>query len=289
MTMRSDFAAFILTHGRPDRVLTHRSLRRQGYTGRIVIVCDNEDDTVEDYRARFDEVVVFDKRAVAERIDEGDNFEDRRTIVYARNASFEIARALGLRYFMQLDDDYTGFSHKRKPDDEYCDFRIRDLDAVFDAMLEFFEGAPQVLSIALAQGGDFVGAGVSTNWKRILRKCMNSFLCAVDRPFQFVGRINEDVNTYTSLGARGGLFLTTMHVGLQQLATQTNPGGMTEVYLAGGTYTKSFYTVLYQPSSVRVALYPPTRAQQIRLHHAIRWRCTVPVILEEHWRKARAS
>lgn len=31
--MRDDFCAFILTHGRPDKVLTYRTLRRAGYTG----------------------------------------------------------------------------------------------------------------------------------------------------------------------------------------------------------------------------------------------------------------
>ncbi len=29
--MRDDFCAFILTHGRPDKVLTYRTLRRAGY------------------------------------------------------------------------------------------------------------------------------------------------------------------------------------------------------------------------------------------------------------------
>ncbi len=31
--MRDDFCAFILTHGRPDKVLTYRTLRRAGYRG----------------------------------------------------------------------------------------------------------------------------------------------------------------------------------------------------------------------------------------------------------------
>ncbi|EFN6257501.1 hypothetical protein FVI12_21595 [Escherichia coli] len=43
--MRDDFCAFILTHGRPDKVLTYRTLRRAGYTGKIFIVVDDEDKT----------------------------------------------------------------------------------------------------------------------------------------------------------------------------------------------------------------------------------------------------
>ena len=38
-----EFAAFILTHGRPDNVLTYDSLKKAGYTGRIVLIIDNED------------------------------------------------------------------------------------------------------------------------------------------------------------------------------------------------------------------------------------------------------
>jgi len=46
--MRHDsFAALILTHGRPDNVITERTLRRQGYTGRIVFVLDDEDKTAD--------------------------------------------------------------------------------------------------------------------------------------------------------------------------------------------------------------------------------------------------
>ena len=38
MAMRHNgFVAFILTHGRPDRVLTYEKLRKHGYTGKIYI------------------------------------------------------------------------------------------------------------------------------------------------------------------------------------------------------------------------------------------------------------
>ena len=56
--MRDDFCAFILTHGRPDKVLTYRTLRRAGYTGKIFIVVDDEDKTRHQYMAEFGEQVV---------------------------------------------------------------------------------------------------------------------------------------------------------------------------------------------------------------------------------------
>lgn len=282
MPLPSDFCAFILTHGRPDRVLTVDSLRRAGYTGRIVIVIDNEDKTADEYRKRFgDAVQVFDKKAVAARIDEGDNFQDRRAIIYARNACFDIARKLGIRTFIQLDDDYFQWNHKRSASSEYIERPIKDLDAVILAMLEYFEAAP-FTALAMAQNGDFIGGALGTAWRKPLRKAMNSFVCSTDRPFEFFGRINEDVNTYTNAASRGALFLTLTAVALQQKATQANAGGMTELYLSSGTYVKSFYSVMYQPSSVVVYVMPTDNP---RLHHLIRWRDTVPMILSEQHRK----
>jgi len=284
--MTNNFAAFILTHGRPDRVYTFDSLVKHGYTGRIVVLIDNEDKTADAYRAKFGDLVrVFDKRAVAQRIDEGDNFNDRRAIIYARNACFDVAREIGVDYFVQLDDDYVDFRHKRDEVGEYINKAdIRDLDAVFDAMVDYLKTIP-ALSIAMAQGGDFPGGKMCTSRYKPSRKCMNSFVCATDRPFEFSGRINEDVNTYTALASRGGLFMTIKDVALQQKQTQSNAGGMTDLYLDSGTYVKSFYSVMYHPSSVKVGIVVSCS----RIHHKVKWRHTVPCILSENFRKPRGE
>ena len=284
MMKHKDFAAMILTHGRPDRVYTYDNLHRCGYTGRIVIVVDNEDKKLEEYKARFgDQVYVFDKKAVSKTIDEGDNFNDRRAIIYARNASFEIARDLGVKYFIQLDDDYVDFRHKMDDNNRFIDRSwMLNMDAVLDALLDYYISIP-ALSIAMAQGGDFVGGMDGTSWRKPRRKCMNSFICSTDRPFKFFGRVNEDVNTYTNLGSRGGLFMTIVKVALQQKQTQTNAGGMTEMYRDSGTYVKTFYSVMYQPSSVKVYFLPGSTYD--RIHHKVTWKNTVPVILSEEYKK----
>ena len=41
-----DFAVFILTHGRPNSVKTIKTLKKCGYTGKVFIVIDDEDETV---------------------------------------------------------------------------------------------------------------------------------------------------------------------------------------------------------------------------------------------------
>ena len=279
------FAALILTHGRPDKVYTYKTLRAGGYTGRIVIVIDDGDPQAEEYRKRFKgEVVVFNKAEAAKLVDAGDNFGERRGVVYARNACWKIAKSLCLQTFIMLDDDYTDFRHKRDDHARYVGLKyVKDLDRVFDAMLAFYLKTP-ALSIAMAQGGDFIGGENSKTWMRPNRKVMNSFFCATDRPFKFYGSINEDVTCYVNLGVRGALFLTVTSVAIQQKQTQKNSGGLTEFYLDIGTYVKSFYSVIFQPSRVKVSM---LRDREARIHHRVAWRNAAPCILAERHKRGR--
>ena len=281
----SNFAAFILTNRRPDNVITYATLRRSGYTGRIVLLVDDLDPTRDQYIERYgQEVVVFDKRAAAAKFDQGDNFDDMRAIIYARNASFDVAESLGIPYFIQLDDDYRHFQFRFNDRLSYRPRVLKDLDRVFAALLRFFVSSG-VASLAVAQGGDFIGGEGSPNAQRIRlkRKCMNSFICATERRFQFVGRINEDVNTYTRLASTGLLLLTTNQLTLEQTQTQANAGGMSDLYLDSGTYVKSFYSVMYHPSGVKIGM---MNSKFGRLHHKVDWNATAPLILSESLKKS---
>lgn len=279
--MRSDFCAFILTHGRPDKVYTYNLLKKSGYTGKVYIVIDDEDDTRGQYIELFgDKVLIFSKSDIASKFDEADNFGDRRSIVYARNACFELAEMVGCKYFIELDDDYTEFQFRvgKNLERDYC--LITNIDKILEAMLEYYESIPAA-TIAMAQGGDFLGQSGNAAWLK--RKAMNSLICSTDRPFKFVGRINEDVNTYTMLGRRGELFLTVGAVQLLQKQTQANSGGMTELYLASGTYLKSFYSVMFAPSCVKISLMGSSHQ---RIHHRVSWNNTAVKILREEYKKS---
>lgn len=279
-----DFCIFILTHGRPDGVITDKTLRRMGCTYPIFYVIDNEDESASKYIANFgaDKVVVFDKLSESKTFDAADNFDDRRCIVYARNACFAIAEKLGYKYFLEMDDDYREFKYRINGEMQHpkLHFTVKNkMDEVIDKTLDFYKRT-QAKSVAWSQGGDwFDGAG---SFGKPKRKCMNSFFCSVERPFKFVGRINEDVNTYTWFQSTGNLFLTVPFIQLDQIQTQSNSGGMTSVYLANGTYLKSFYSVIFAPSCVKVS---SMGEKHRRLHHRVSWNNAVPVILSPDHKK----
>lgn len=285
MTIDDRFAVFILTHGRPDNVQTYHMLKRQGYTGEIYLIVDNEDKTVPRYREVYgDAVIEFDKAAIAAQFDECDNFNiPRKSVVYARNASFDIARSLGVRYFLQLDDDYKDWQYRFNSELRLCTVDCQNLDRLFEIALEYYKSIP-ALTIAFSQGGDLIG-GHKGRWMRqftLKRKAMNTFFCSVDRLFKFVGRINEDVNAYTTLGNRGEIMFTMYNATVIPTQTQKQEGGMSDLYLDHGTYVKSFYAVMNAPSFVHVYM---LRTDHARIHHRVTWNNAVPVFLHEKYRK----
>jgi hypothetical protein len=285
------YCVFILTHGRAKNVITYDTLKRCGYSGPLYLVIDSDDKQGELYKREFGEsnVCVFDKADYDgdNGYDSVDNFDEKRCIWFARNACFDIAEKLGYEYFIELDDDYVQFAYAFNDDGDYINNKhwIKSLDKVFGAMVRYFHNAPQITSFAMAQGGDYIGgeSGSFANKIQLKRKCMNSFICSTKRRFKFVGRINEDVNTYTSEAAKGKVFFTTSQLRLNQKETQKNSGGMTGSYISLGTYVKSFYTVIVAPSCATVRL----MGEHSRLHHNIVWNNAVPKILHEKWRKER--
>lgn len=277
------FAVFILTHGRPDKVITLNALAKSNYAGDWYLLIDNEDKTAKRYVEKYgkDRVVMFDKLAISKTFDTADLSEERRAIVYARNACFHIAKELGYDYFVQFDDDYTQFTYRFAEGNVLRYAQIKNINKVFDLMLDFLDDS-QALTVCFSQGGDHMG-GVKGKWQEgLIRKTMNSFFCRTDRPFQFVGRVNEDVNTYTTLGSRGQLMLTVTDVMLNQIQTQANGGGMTDLYLKSGTYIKSFFTVMMMPSAVEIR---EMGVRHKRLHHHVKWEACVPKIVREHVKK----
>lgn len=245
---------------------------------------DDEDPQIEEYRrtCHEGEIIVFSKTEAAGITDAMDIQTDRRGVVYARNAAFGIAEGLGLTHFLELDDDYSDFAWRWVEGDMLMHRSMRHLDEVFDAVLDFLD-VSGALTVTMAQGGDYIGGALGRiSRHETLRKAMNTFFCRTDRPFRFLGRLNEDVNAYLTYGARGGLMLTLMCMMVNQVDTQQSAGGLTEVYLDYGTWVKSFYSVMCAPSCCRVG---DMHGGVHRIHHLIDWSHACPLILPESARR----
>lgn len=281
--IRDNFAVFILTHGRADRVYTLDTLQKCGYTGKWYIVIDDEDSQVQEYYRKYgDNVIRFCKKSVAEITDTGDASDDRRVVVFARNECFEIAKQIGIRYFLELDDDYSDFEYRYIQGEKLKVQSVKNLDDIFENTIQFLDDSG-ALTVTYAQGGDYIGGAQSEFYKKGLsRKAMNTFFCDTEKPFMFVGRINEDVNTYVTLNQRGKLMFTISGIMVVQKRTQSNPGGLSDIYLDNGTFWKSFYSVMYAPNCVKVSTMGD---KHYRIHHFIEWSKCCPEILDQRYKK----
>ena len=288
----NDLVVLIISHHNADLILTVDTLNKYGYTGEWYIVLGSDDDTYDKYVERFgkDKIIQFDKDSVTDKFDHMDNVPLRNSATYARNACFDIAMELGYTYFMVLDDDYYEFQFRFEADGKLKTLFPTKLDVVFEALLDYYKSIPTLKTLCIAQNGDFMGGIEGSHFKaRVMRKAMNSFICSTDRPFTFIGRLNEDVNTYCLLGARGDLFLTVMDVSINQNDTQQRnrrggmrKGGLITPYTSEGTYCKSFYTVMCCPSFCKIGILGNNHA---RVHHNVKWENAVPKIVSSAYKK----
>jgi len=284
LIVRDDFCILIPSFNRAGNIPTIKTLEKHGYTGDWYIVIDNEEDK-EPYFNEYGEenVYYFDKDDVVDRVDRIDNFDDRNANMYFRNISFDIAKELGYKYFAMFDDDYTNFNWRFDSNYNYDFSFIEDLDLYIEEAIKYLEESG-LHTICMAQGGDYIGGEESQMAQKVRtkRKAMNTFICKVDRPIEFKGTINEDVNAYVREQQLGKTMLTVSFASVLQEETQQKEGGLTDIYLDRGTYIKSFYTVILSPSSVSLSL---MGNKYMRIHHKVDWNASVPKILPEEYKK----
>jgi hypothetical protein len=287
--MRNDFAVFILSHGRANEIMTVEMLKKGHYTGDWFVVIDNEDDQEHIYREKFGEhVLQFDKKAEAERTDTGDLDDDRRVGVFARNAIQDMAKAMGYKYHLQLDDDFSGISFRMPKGDKnkLTSQRCKHLDKLFEAMCEYMDNSP-IAWLSFALSSDYLGGTDNKRYQSgLFPKTMGSFLMRADQIVYFRMRMNDDITTCVASWHIGLPNYSIMKVMVETPQTQAMKGGMTEIYQDNGTYRKSFYSVMCCPSFVTIGKQGITH---FRIHHQIHWNNCAPKILNEKWKKGAVT
>lgn len=280
MEKNKKITVFILTYKRPSNVKTYETLHTHGFSGDIYLVVSSDDPTLPEYKKNYGkDVIVFDKGKTRKSFDMCDNKKDLIGSVFPRNEIWQIAKNMGVDQFIELDDDYTRFNYKANANFCYVEKKIKSINKVFSAML-LFQKNTNCHALAMAQGGDFVGGKNSGAGKTLVlkRKAMNAYAVSSLAPFEWIGRMNEDVNSYVLHGSRGLLFFTNTHVEVKQAQTQAQAGGLTEMYSGAGTYVKSFYSIMIAPSCVKISMIGYSNR---RIHHEIKWNNAVPKILSE--------
>ena len=273
-------AIFILTYGRANNVKTLDTLLKGGYKlSDIYFVVSDDDKQLQQYIDNFGkQVVVFSKEDAREITDLCDNFENRKIVVFARNYAFKIAKELELDCFCVVDDDYSGLVYRRCFGEKLKGFKVKNIKQINDACFNYLMNTPNLDCFAFAQNGDFIGGADSFESIGGKRKIMNYYFFKTNKPIRFLGSLNEDLTASVYEGQRGKCFFTINDVSVQQIMTQANKGGLTDVYLDSGTYVKSFYSVIAAPNCVKVSA---MGNNDLRIHHKVNWNLACPKIIRE--------
>lgn len=225
--MRNDFAVFIITHGRAEKQLSYESIRRCGYTGKIYLVIDDMDEQAEKYKTLYgDEVIIFEKEKYWLCTDTANNQKVMSVCVYARNACFDIAEKLGLRFFCVLDDDITGFGFKMLVGGKLTSMKARKLDTVLQDLIGIIEKT-DVKSLGMCAEGWFAGGAQNEIVRAGLKDAICSvFIHATCKRIEYVGTTFEDIVTHMLERQKGAAMFSVSNIYYTSKPVGSNEGGV---------------------------------------------------------------
>ena len=139
------FAVMICTHGRPNSQYTYEALRNGGYTGKIIFIVDDEDNTVSELEENIKfgmydgEIKMFCKQHYIDTVDIGRRPSDakRAAVLYAKCACEDLAKDMALDAFIIVDDDLTNFRYRYEEDGHLKSLKVRNLDKVVEYYCEY--------------------------------------------------------------------------------------------------------------------------------------------------------
>ena len=248
--MCDDFTFVILCWKRPQSLHTLKYLKKIGYKGNIFFAIDNSDPTKEEYIKQAKEnnidYFTFDKDVTVS--DQMYNQKLKSGAVCTRKIVENIIREKGYRFFCVLDDDYTRFDY---PNDKKI--TNKTLQKLIEKECEILKDVPFIRVLSLAQHGEVVsGSQNFYNKSKFKLKAMNYWMCDTQKPVEYAGIMNDDVNAGILLNKFGNFSIQYGGIIIQQAMQKT--GGMKDIYAENSAmYQKAMFSVMLAPSFVKLA------------------------------------
>ena len=244
------------------------------------MLVDNMDPQLEEYKRLYgDIVIVFDKAKYMEQVDTVDNFNNPRSVVYARNAVYDIAEQKELKYFAQFDDDIGSFKLRYVDDGKLKGRQITRLDDVIIAMI-FMLNSEHVVSVGFGHAGSYIGGATGKFKEKVVQNIFQAFLLKTEQRIIFRGILNEDTNALTEYSRIGKLMLEVLDVSIQSPKRRSNEGGLKELYNASNDYLTNFYSVVCAPDCVYIKI-----SDKGKLILKFSRKNAVPKLINERWKK----
>ena len=283
--MRDDFAIFICTHGRPNKQLTYNTLKQCGYTGKIYLVLDDTDNTIQQYIENYgtEQLIVFDKNHYINSCDTGSNKPVYKCILYAKDAVEDIARDMHLKSFILADDDILKLRFRTIRDSKLYSTDLNDLNAVLDSYIEYLLNA-NIATLGFGNSYIYIGGvgGLNPDSLSNRRFTYNFILRNTRYDVNWYSEMNEDSITPILSAQKGQVWLQLPFVQFDMKECQAGAdGGMSDVYANMDKFKQYAHFLLYTPSNVRLI------ERFGKSTHTFDRVKTFPKIISNVWRKQR--
>lgn len=252
--MYNDFAIFICTHGRPDKQLTYKTLKNYGYNGKIYLVLDDTDSTIQQYIDNFgtDNIYVFDKQHYINDTDVGTNNPSFKCIVYAKNAVEDIARDLNLTSFVIADDDIEKFRFRFQNNAKLSSYKLCEFDVCVELCNELLLSA-DIASLGFSFTQMYFGGceGLKDLYK--FRVPYNFVFRNAKFRVNWQSWFGEDIITALSYNKTGQFWTVIPNIqqDIANVGSGNADGGMADVYRTIDSFRLAMCDFIYHPSAIR--------------------------------------
>lgn len=279
------FAVFILTHGRPHNQLTVNTLKNLGYTGDLYLVVDDQDSTFNEYVEEWgvDRIIVFNKDYFIKHTDTGLDVPVPKFAVFARNAIEHIAKYMGYKTFMMLDDDITKIRVRLPEGNSLKSFQFNgQFNSIIEKSVDFVLNC-DIACMGLGFCNLYIGGVENFNKENPRQRlCAEAFIRNTSHPIKWRLNMVEDLITSIDAAWKGDVWFQFLPIQVEILMNEgAVDGGNSDVYRQLGMYRISFMPVIAYPSSNAVRLGKKSWASTTSPDKCI------PKIISSRYRKER--
>lgn len=251
--MTKKFAVFILTHGRPNNQLTVKSLADVGYSGDLYLVVDDQDTTIDEYIDVWgaDKIIIFNKDYFIRNTDTGLHTPVPKFAVFARNAIEHIAKEMGYKTFMMLDDDITRFRVRLPDGDSLKSYQIKgQFNSIIENSVDYVLNC-DIACLGLGFCNLYIGGVANFNKENPRQRlCAEAFIRNTAHPISWRLNMVEDLITSIDAAISGDVWFQFLPIQCEILMSEgAVDGGNSDVYRQLGMYKISFMPVIAYPSS----------------------------------------
>lgn len=254
-------AVMICTHGRPNAQHTLKTLRASGYTGRIILIVDDEDDTVQelaDNNCDSETIyLMFHKQEYIDKSDTGTNENQRKCILYAKNFCEDLAQILKLDAFVIADDDILNFRFRYPEGGSLKSQKV--LSTMGDVIDAYYQAMIDCNMVATGFGFTqfyFSGAdSFSSDNIQKYRVPYNFVFRNAKHRVDWMSWFGEDIITAVYYGRIGQLWTALPYVQQEIVALASASGGMKDTYDGNSSARLAMQNVMYLPAELKAYKY----------------------------------